>query len=772
MSDPFQLPGYDQIELVGEGGLGRVYRAVRISTGGLVAIKELRSIDETSKAWQRANREVEAMLRLKGHPYVVSVEEVTAGPAGPCLVMEYASGGSVLNRLEHRRFTAAELVLIGEQVLDALGAAHANGIIHRDIKPHNLLIGNFGQVKVCDFGIAALARDGIIHTQTNALSLGYASPEELDGDEVGPKADVYSFAATMMHLVTGERPTMRSRLAGIPKVVDADPRLSEIIDQLRAALADDPEDRPTIDVLADVFHASAGRLGTERVRTLAPGDASVGSPAGSSAPRSSLPAAERAAVPTDGAPPTILRAPQPAPAAGTLPPPLPDLVAPSPSLEHTSVGARGRALKIGLSLSAVGALLTVGIVVVLAKLGGDDRPDTDAAPTSTAVTVAPTVASTEPSTTTATTELAGPTTTEGQLPEIQLLDDSDGLGRFLFALPTAGSMWTADGKLAMVYSAGEIVLLDPASGEQTSSVLLNRSFDGAAVLSPDGSRLVALDGDRGLIFDASTGELTAEFSEALESTASPVMSPDGTLLITSNESGSGGAKLWDVASGTMLRVLHAPLSVWVTGTGFIAGTNDFYTLAGPPAQDYVFTVWDGVTHEQRASFPVPNAFAATVGADGSTVATLGIDELSIWTIGGELLGRTPIGRGVFLGEPVISSDGTMVAAPSDTGVISVWTTAGELVSSFEVVPGVVRRIEFAHGVDVLAVISDDQEAVSQLAVFDVGRRVELARVSAGRGIDFFGEELAFSPDDAWLVAAARVVDQNAVWWNTAESFGM
>ena len=84
MPSELTLPGYDQLVQVGEGGLGRVYRATRISTGGTVAIKELRDVSEASPVWHRALREVEAMLRLKGHPNVVSVEEILPGPNGPC----------------------------------------------------------------------------------------------------------------------------------------------------------------------------------------------------------------------------------------------------------------------------------------------------------------------------------------------------------------------------------------------------------------------------------------------------------------------------------------------------------------------------------------------------------------------------------------------------------------------------------------------------------------------------------------------------------------
>lgn len=88
----------------------------------------------------------------------MSVEEILDGAHGPALVMEYAPGGALVDRLAHGPLSTAELVLVAEHVLQALEAAHRFGIIHRDIKPHNLLVGAFGQVKVCDFGIAALAR--------------------------------------------------------------------------------------------------------------------------------------------------------------------------------------------------------------------------------------------------------------------------------------------------------------------------------------------------------------------------------------------------------------------------------------------------------------------------------------------------------------------------------------------------------------------------------------------------------------------------------------
>lgn len=265
-----EFPGYRDAVLIGEGGLGRVYRAVRISTGGDVAIKELRDLDHGSPALHRADRELQALLRLKGHPNVISVEEIIDGPAGPCLVLEYAPGGSLMERLEVGALAAEEIVLVGQHASAALAAAHELGIVHRDVKPHNLVIGTFGQVKVCDFGIAALVRETGRRTQTSALTLAYASPEELDGDEhVGPPADVYSLAATMIHLITGRVPSFRDRMAGVIAMPDGlEPALMQVGAELRTALAHEPSLRPSMRDLESSFNDAATSLGNRRVRAL------------------------------------------------------------------------------------------------------------------------------------------------------------------------------------------------------------------------------------------------------------------------------------------------------------------------------------------------------------------------------------------------------------------------------------------------------------------------------------------------------------------------
>lgn len=260
-----EIEGYVGFEPIGEGGAGVVYRAVRQSTGEQVAVKVLRDVSDRSVAWQGMRRELAALVALGGHPNVVQLLEMIEHQGGPALVMEYASGGSVADLLARRHgvLTVGEAALIGRQAAQALGAAHAAGIVHRDVKPHNLLIDRCGQVKLCDFGIASLTRSDEFGDRTDAWSVRYASPEDLDGDvPVGPPSDVYSLGATLLHLVHGAPPTLAERLTPWVAADTDDRQLAEFDQVLAACLHTDPAARPTaIEVVArlDVVGAWDGR---------------------------------------------------------------------------------------------------------------------------------------------------------------------------------------------------------------------------------------------------------------------------------------------------------------------------------------------------------------------------------------------------------------------------------------------------------------------------------------------------------------------------------
>ena len=269
MSAPL-IEGYAEIERIGRGGVGVVYRTTRLSTGRVVAIKVLRDISDKSVAWHRTRRELSALVALAGHANVIQLFDVLDLEHGPALVMEYAPGGSIADLLERRDdvLGLAETVLIGQHTAAALSAAHARGIVHRDIKPQNLVVDAYGQIKLCDFGISLLTRTEGFGTRTDAWSMRYASPEDLDGDvEVGSASDVYSLGATLLHVAHGAPPSLKDRLVEWVPPAIGDPQRAEFDAVLASCLHPRPDQRPSADELVERFERLGWAL-DERCRAL------------------------------------------------------------------------------------------------------------------------------------------------------------------------------------------------------------------------------------------------------------------------------------------------------------------------------------------------------------------------------------------------------------------------------------------------------------------------------------------------------------------------
>jgi serine/threonine protein kinase len=262
-----ELDGYRDLEQIGLGGSGVVFRAIRAATGSPVAIKVLRDVADQSAASHYLQREQAALVTLTGHPNVIELFEVLALDDGQALVMEYAPGGSVADLMTRRggTLTAGEAAQIGRQAADALSAAHALGIVHRDVKPHNLLIDASRQIKLCDFGIASLIHTVEFRGRISAWSERYASPEDLDDDiEVGPPSDIYSLGATLLHLVHGAPPSSRERIAGWQARPSDDPGCKVFDEILAACLQPHPDARPTADALATRLDRLSRTLGDHR----------------------------------------------------------------------------------------------------------------------------------------------------------------------------------------------------------------------------------------------------------------------------------------------------------------------------------------------------------------------------------------------------------------------------------------------------------------------------------------------------------------------------
>ncbi|MBG9944959.1 Stk1 family PASTA domain-containing Ser/Thr kinase [Brevibacillus formosus] len=204
-----RLGGRYQIESrVGGGGMAIVYKAKDLILNRPVAVKVLRSQFGTDEDFvNRFRREAQAVASLS-HPNVVGVYDVGQDGDTHYMVMEYIEGYTLKEVIIQRgALPVEEAVRIAEQICDALDHAHQNQIIHRDIKPHNIMIGKNGRVKVTDFGIARAVTSATI-THTNAMlgSVHYFSPEQARGGITGEKSDIYSLGIVLYEMVTGELP--------------------------------------------------------------------------------------------------------------------------------------------------------------------------------------------------------------------------------------------------------------------------------------------------------------------------------------------------------------------------------------------------------------------------------------------------------------------------------------------------------------------------------------------------------------------------------------
>jgi serine/threonine protein kinase len=195
-------------ERIAAGGMGSVYRAVDETLGRPVAVKVLRrELADDPTFLERFRREARAAAGV-AHPGVADVYDYGELGGEPFMVMELVEGETLAERIEARgRLPWPEALAIGEQVARALAAAGAHGVVHRDVKPANILLGADGRAKVTDFGIAKAAASATLTGTGMVLgSANYVAPEQAQGNGVGPAADQYSLGCVLFEAVTGEPP--------------------------------------------------------------------------------------------------------------------------------------------------------------------------------------------------------------------------------------------------------------------------------------------------------------------------------------------------------------------------------------------------------------------------------------------------------------------------------------------------------------------------------------------------------------------------------------
>ncbi len=263
---------------IGSGGFGVVYEAWDGRLERTVAVKAIESRGESRR---RVMREAQAAARLN-HPGIVTLYEMGEEDGNALLVTEMVDGSTLAERSADGTLSDREIGEIGADLCEALDHAHARGVVHRDVKPQNVLIGDDGEAraKLMDFGVARLA-DGVALTAPGDVvgTLAYMSPEQAEGRAAGPEADVYSLALTLYECWSGENPNRRATPAATARAIggraralrrlrpDLPRELSETID---AALAARPSHRPPLDELGTAIEDSLEQLADQPTRAATP----------------------------------------------------------------------------------------------------------------------------------------------------------------------------------------------------------------------------------------------------------------------------------------------------------------------------------------------------------------------------------------------------------------------------------------------------------------------------------------------------------------------
>jgi len=389
---------YELRDLLGRGGMAEVWRARDLRMDRDVAVKLLEPAAAADPAAiERFRREALAVARI-AHPNIVSAYDFGTEADRPYLVMELVPGEPLDARLARGQLPTRQAIDVAAQTCAALDAAHHAGVIHRDIKPGNIIITPDGRVKVLDFGIARLqdAAGSLTRTATVVGTSHYMAPEQASGAVTSARTDLYAVGCLLYAMLTGTPPYAGENPMGVlyqhlhsapPRLRDQRPDLPPALDQLVAELlAKDPADRPesAAAVRARLDQLANGPGLTSAMPTApAPGHAA--------APGQAAAAGQAAGA---GSAPGALR---PAPGRAAVPPPAPPLTETlaDPSSDHSRPGPRWL---VPAAVAVVGVIVLALVVLALLPDGqqGASPPASDPSSGSPSATPSPSPSATDP----------------------------------------------------------------------------------------------------------------------------------------------------------------------------------------------------------------------------------------------------------------------------------------------------------------------------------------------------------------------------------------
>ena len=274
MAEPHSFGRYRVTKPLGTGAMGEVYEAVDDVLGRDVAIKTLRTSSGALFLDDRFRNEARAIAKLT-HPNIVAVFDVDVAATPPFLVMERVAGPSLADRLTAGPLRTDQLIPLGIQIARALATAHDAGVVHRDVKPANILAAGSGTWKLADFGVAHVPDSSLTVTGQFVGSPAYAAPEALVKGITGAASDVYGLGATLYEAAAGRWPRLEAKgalLAPVPPLHTLAPSLPpHVCDAIDRAVALDHTKRPSAAELAELLaRKPSAPLPTEPVPTTSP----------------------------------------------------------------------------------------------------------------------------------------------------------------------------------------------------------------------------------------------------------------------------------------------------------------------------------------------------------------------------------------------------------------------------------------------------------------------------------------------------------------------
>ncbi|WP_405980225.1 WD40 repeat domain-containing serine/threonine protein kinase [Streptomyces sp. NBC_00158] len=642
-----QLAGrYRLVERLGQGGIGEVWRAQDAELDRAVAVKVLLEFDASEELLGRFRREASIGARLQ-HPGITVVHDIGRHGDRLFMVMELLEGQD-LSRLLARTpgvgLPLPQVLDLALQTAEALSAAHAQKVVHRDLKPGNLFLLSDGRLKICDFGIArtADATGGLTVTGRVFGTPSYMAPEQWRGEHVDGSCDLYALGCVLYALLTGAPPfagteqawvLMRMHLEEAPPALgtvraDLPPALVELVDAL---LAKEPDDRPDALAVAD------------RLRAL------LYEPAVRDGPTMDL-----------GTAPAV---------ADT----------PAPSRRNVLLGLGG----LGLLAGAGGGTYAVWRLTGDKNDGGKNPGDkkNGGGPSADGTT--------EPGTAGVRTvaeikKHAGSVDSVGISPDsryvvsggndrsIQLYNFAGGGTITLSPGPEAAVTcvsYSPDGKVLVGGSDKVLRLHDVYSLELLGVLAGHTGLVRAVAFSPD-SKTLASGADDGtiLLWDVVTRSTTSIAS--LTGHTKPVLSlafaPDGTLA---SGCADGSIRLWDLAN----RTSTATLTGHTKAVAAVAFSPDGKTLASGSADSSV-RLWDPATRKSTATLPGHNNPVRSVAfsADGQTIASGGGRTVRLWDVPSREHRATLNGHTAAVTSVAFSPDGKVLVSASEDDSIRVW----------------------------------------------------------------------------------------------------